>query len=237
MIQELTPTEKQQVVNDLIGDWMDELNMFLLAKEGEVVYWSSVTGDVADLKWHRWTIAEVSRIAKVVVVPPQYMDYCTSNSIYSAAQERGRAYIEGIRSRKRLTSMYFNYLEHEGELYNPYFHTIKTAVEWFKSQRCNPTWVTLKTPIKAAWVALGMEEISDTEMNQYITEVAKDCRYKVCKDKTRYTYNGGKYTCLKLPNLVGVTHELSVEIAEQVTQLIVEKHNGRNRISKSKSIP
>lgn len=230
-MEDLSAIEKSQLVSDLVGEWLDENNMFLLAKEGEVVYWNSITGEAADLKWHRLSVIEASRIAKVMVVPPQYMTYCTSDSIYTAAQERGRAYMEGVKSRKKLTPMYFNYLEHEGELYNPYFHTSLTAIQWFAEHKVNVEWSFLKSLIREAWNQIDMDDITDIEFNQYIREAARDCRYQ-CKEGTkRYMFNGKRYTCIRFPRTVGIVESIDADERSELISLIVEKHNGRNKLS------
>lgn len=233
-MEDLSVIEKTQIVNDLVGAWLDEYNMFLLAKEGELVYWTSITGEAADLKWHKLSVIEASRVAKVMVVPPQYMTYCTSDSIYTAAQERGRAYMEGVRSRKPVTSLYFNFLEHEGELYNPYFHTTLTAVKWFADQQVNVEWQLLKSIIRSAWENLSMDVLTDVEFNNYIREAARECNYDCKEFATRYWWEGKQRTCLKLPNIKGLVYELDTEEQDNIIRLIEEKHNGRNKLNGSK---
>ncbi len=234
---ELTPLEKQQQVSDLIGDWMDENNMYLLAREGELVYWSSITGDKADYKWHRLTVPEAARIAKVMLVPPQSMPHCTSDSVYTAAQERGRAYMEGIRSHKKVLPMYFNYTEHEKEVKPLYYELYHNCIAWFYDRKLSPEWQMLKQIVNEVATNLELDVISETKANIYIREAAKDLGYKVCMGKERYYWRSPddekfrKWACLRYPRKVGV-HVLDTETRNEIVTLIMEKHNERSRNSK-----
>ena len=227
-MEELTPLEKQYEVNDLIGEWLESTNLYLLAKEGELVYWTSITGLPEDYKWHKMTVIEASRIAKVMLVPPQYMMYCTSDAVYTAAQERGRAYMEGVRSSKKVLPTYFNFTEHEKSVLCPNYTLVHSTLVEFWVKGWSPEWKDIKGVLLNLYLELELEQLSDTAINRHIRTAATDLGYKICHGKSRYYWRpvGGiykKYTCLRYPNTVGVSDISDLNLYE-VERTILEKH-------------
>lgn len=227
-MEELTPLEKQYEVNDLIGEWLESTNLYLLAKEGELVYWTSITGLPEDYKWHKMTVIEASRIAKVMLVPPQYMMYCTSDAVYTAAQERGRAYMEGVRSSKQVLPMYFNFTEHEKSVRCPNYSLVHFTLVGFWMKGWSPEWTDIKHVLQSMYTDLSLETISDTAMNRHIKTAATDLGYKICHGKSRYWWkpDGGeykKYSCLRYPNRIGVT-KLKESDLYNIAHIALEKY-------------
>jgi len=86
-----------------------------LAKEGQVVYFASLTGRVSDFTWHKMTPTEVLRVVKATRLSASQAAEIKSEHLIAAFQELGRVYEFGVKTRHKVSPEIFNYLEHSDE--------------------------------------------------------------------------------------------------------------------------
>lgn len=233
-MEELSPREKQQQVNDLIGEWMDKNNIYFLAKEGELVYWDSITGLPQDFCWQTMTVPEASRYAKVMFIPPALMSYCTNDAVYTAAQECGRAYLQGVRSKKPVKEMYFNFVEHESVIKCPYYEVVYDLINALFEKKFSPEWQLMKSILGSVFHALDMEPKSERIQNDLMRSAAREVGYRVSHGKTAYSYKHPEYgikkwACLRYPNTSGIIVDLPYGMAQELTSYVVGLANKRNK--------
>lgn len=211
MAEDKTIYEKQQYVSDIIGQWLEDFDINLLAKEGELVYWESITGEPEDYSWHKMTVAEASRVVKVMLVPPQYMQYCTVDAIYTACQEQGRAFIQGVESHKKVSYQYFNYLEHQRVKPNRFYEVVYNTVKHCWDEYKTVEWMCLRGWIEKIAQSLDIPIPDTRSFNKYIKQAGKECGYTICHDKTRYTWDNKKWSCLRVPDKIGVDFNYGID--------------------------
>jgi len=101
--------EDQEIVLDIIKNWYNELDAAFLAKEGLIVHWSSLNGDVRNKGWVKLKLREAASIVRATRVPVGVMKYCTEDMFRAGAQEEGRTYIQGCTVVGDAADGYFNY--------------------------------------------------------------------------------------------------------------------------------
>ena len=213
-----TAQDRQFQVIDIVGDWLDQHDAHFLAKEGEIVWWASCTGEEEDYEWHKMSASELSRVIKVTRVPASLMPSCTTDCVYAAAQERGRAYMCGVRTTKQALPEYFNFSKHEKVVRSKHYVIAHKAVQWFRDERINPEWQMLKRYLRVLWSNAKLGELTQQEENRMIEEIARDMCLTVHRGKTRHNLgNGKKVDCIRnrmLSKTVPVTLELDEKQVE-----------------------
>lgn len=92
---------------DVCRNYIEEKKCSYLAKEDQVVYYSSDTGRVSDAKWHKMTLSQTHRI-----IQSMYTSYSFgADKLLQAFQELGEVYERGVKSRHKVRSGLFNYHE------------------------------------------------------------------------------------------------------------------------------
>jgi hypothetical protein len=83
-----------------------------LAKEGQVVYFASITGRKSDYAWHKSTPTECMRILKSMHMNFTEAGLLREGHLIAAFQELGLVYEYGVSSQHKVKEGIFNYLEH-----------------------------------------------------------------------------------------------------------------------------
>ena len=94
---------------DLCSQWIEERGAAYLAKEDEVVYYTSHTGRKSDFLWFKLTLAEAVRTIQATRLTVD--SNLTKPTLLTAFQEVERVFEFGAKSRHKMDSRIFNYLE------------------------------------------------------------------------------------------------------------------------------
>ncbi len=96
---------------DVCRKYIEAKNCSYLAKEDQVVYYSSDTGRLKDFKWHKMTLAQTHRIIQSMYSSKPF----NINYLLQAFQELGKVYERGITSIDKTEEGLFNYYENSDQ--------------------------------------------------------------------------------------------------------------------------
>jgi hypothetical protein len=100
---------------DVCVEFIETKNAHYLAKEGQVVYFASLTGRNSDFTWHKMTPTEVLRVIKATRLNAEQSALIKIEHLVAAFQELGRVYEFGVKTRHKVAPEIFNYSEHSNE--------------------------------------------------------------------------------------------------------------------------
>lgn len=218
-----TAHDRTMFVMDTVGEWANEHNAAFLAKENEVVWWYSITGEDEDYEWHKCSPVELARLIKVTRLSHDYMAAISSDVIIAAFQEHGRAFMAGVRSPKKVLPEYFNYLEHEVVLTSEYNITLK-VVHWFQQARINPEWMMVKELIKELILDAGHDPAGDIAVNKWMKQACAECKLTAYHGNTRYRQGDRRYPCI-YNKMLRPRRPITTEISEEMIESIKESLN------------
>ncbi len=96
---------------DVCRKYIEAKNCSYLAKEDQVVYYSSDTGRPKDFKWHKMTLAQTHRIIQSMYSSKPF----SINYLLQAFQELGKVYERGVTSIDKTEEGLFNYYENSDQ--------------------------------------------------------------------------------------------------------------------------
>lgn len=92
-----------------IKEWLKEKDAAYLAKENRIVYWMGYNPESKSGDWTQLTLRETARVIKATRAGFSAMKFVNPDLIMLAAQEEDRAYSQGISSRSKAPSEFFNF--------------------------------------------------------------------------------------------------------------------------------
>jgi hypothetical protein len=107
------PSNKNKIVDACI-DFIDTKDCNYLAKEGQIVFYSSDTGRKSDFNWRHYSVAECLRHIKAIHLDFDLAKELQEGHLIAAFQEMGRVYEYGMKSRHDVREGLFNYLAQSG---------------------------------------------------------------------------------------------------------------------------
>ena len=99
---------------DIVIAWLTKKDASYLSKEGQVVYYASVTGRKSDYRWYKLSLPETVRIISASELSADSTLPLKPEHVLTACQELERVYEMGINSRYPVDRTIFNYLERAG---------------------------------------------------------------------------------------------------------------------------
>lgn len=121
--------ESKNVLIDTCCTWMEERTAAFLAKENVVTYFDSPTGRKSDYSWIHLSALEAIRIISSTRMSPWEGAKLKPYHLITAAQEMGRVYEYGIKTRHPTKSSVFNYtLEASEDLVDSIMSSIVTEL-------------------------------------------------------------------------------------------------------------
>lgn len=100
---------KDDALIDLAKGWIEERDGAYLAKENQIVYYTSHSGRKSDFVWVSLTVPEVIRIITATLLNPADSGALQHKHVLAAAQESDRVFEFGIRSQHESKKTVFNY--------------------------------------------------------------------------------------------------------------------------------
>jgi hypothetical protein len=97
---------------DICVDYIINKDCHYIAKEGQIVYYMSITGRKTDYMWHKMTILEILRVIKAMKLSMDQAGKLKEGHLIAAFQELGRVYEFGVKSRHVTKTGIFNYSQH-----------------------------------------------------------------------------------------------------------------------------
>lgn len=225
-------SQDEEIVLEILKDWLEENDAAFLAKDDIVVYWGNPTGDIQKQDWVKLKVVEAVNIVKATKVPVGLMKYCSADMLKAACQEEGRTYICGVEVHGHVNPEYFNYnkytapkaesLEHRvavfilAELQGIDQNILWSQVAYIFEQ----TLKYIKRPVPNAlqrnkFIRYG---VSKTNFVERRAAGGKNNRYTVRKK------GGGhiQYTCIKLDHRSGI-YDLSKQEMRELIKRAVAK--------------
>ena len=106
-------SEQKLIVLEMVKNWLEEEDYYVLAAEQVVVRWGSLDGDIANLAWCKTPLKEVVNVLKGTVIPMALMPRLDINVLMGAAQETERMYERGVTVYGECLPQYLNYASKE----------------------------------------------------------------------------------------------------------------------------
>lgn len=100
---------------DVCIEYVEAKDCHYLAKEGQIVYFASITGRKSDYTWHKLSPTEVMRIIKATKLGADTAPQLKQEHLVAAFQELDRVYEFAVKTRHKVDSGIFNYSEHSNE--------------------------------------------------------------------------------------------------------------------------
>lgn len=98
-------------VIDTCKKYIENKGCSYLAKEDQVVYYSSDTGRISDFKWHKMTLTQTHRIIQSIYSSEAF----SITYLLRAFQELDRVYERGVSSNHQVSEGLFNYYENSDQ--------------------------------------------------------------------------------------------------------------------------
>lgn len=212
----------QELVLDIMKQWLQEQDASFLAKEEQIVHWGPLEGNQMRMGWVKYKLREALNIIRTLRVPVGIMKYCTEDLLRAAAQEEGRAYICGVETYSNHTSPdYFNFHKYGKATCITKHHEIAVGlIQQVRMYDENIKWLDLVYLYEQSCKYCGMPVPVATKRNGFlryaITQtdfIERNLRGKVDK-RYQIRYPDGKeirLTCIKLDHKSGYKKEWSKE--------------------------
>lgn len=97
---------------DICSRYIEDKDCSYLAKEGQIVYYASITGRKADYIWHKLSIVEMLRMVRAMRLNTEQAKALREHHLIAAFQELDRVFEFGVKSRHSTAKGVFNYSEH-----------------------------------------------------------------------------------------------------------------------------
>lgn len=206
-------SEDQEIVLEIIKDWLEENDASYLAKEDLIVHWGNPNGDIQKQDWIKYKSTELLNIIRSTKIPVGIMKHCTVDMLRAACQEEGRTFICGVDVGGEVRPEYFNYRRFKGAVTETVEHHIAIyLLAELQAVNENVLWSDLSFIFEQALKYCKVSIPSAPNRNKFL-------RYGI--EKTDFTerratkhFNGryttrieGKliqYTCIKLDHRSGV---------------------------------
>ena len=209
-------TEDQEVVLDIIKEWLREQDAAFLAKEEQVVFWGPLDGNIRKQGWNKLKLREAASIIRSTKVPVGIMKHCTEDMIRAAAQEESRTYVSGCNVHGMVSKQYFNFYTTNQAVFETMEHRCSVAlITELEQLGENILWRDLSHMYTQALKYLGRPVPHAIAVNNLLRFGLKDSRF-IEKRNTK-TYNGryvyredGKLKqaiCIKLPEKSGLKQD------------------------------
>lgn len=210
---------KKDALIDMAAVWINKRGAAYLAKENTIVYYTSHTGRSSDFVWCSLTLPEVIRIITATQMGPDDAGKLRQEHIMAACQEWGRVFEFGVKTRHKVKSGIFNYLDQADqdmgddivslvseELYaRGYFAMLRANVSDVIFSVCN----------------LLNHTLSLREVNELIHKHFPLLGYEVRTGPSRPQVNNRKQSAIMLPgtfarNVLVLTEDVVKEVSVKV---------------------
>lgn len=211
--------DDKEIALQVVKMWLKEQDAVYLAKENRIVYWLAYNPESKSGEWVKLKLTETVRIIKATRAGFTAMRFINPELIMMAAQEEGRAYKQGVRSRSTVPDEYFN-LEKAG-----HFNSFETL-----------TLCTLQTLVGRGWntESLALGKLMDyvfylkgfaTPNRNYrwrlIRAVADEAGMLVRDRKDRLTvYKVGRFVCVQID---GIDDSIKLDFTQEELDSLAEE--------------
>lgn len=219
-------TADQEVVLQIIKEWLRAKDAAFLAREEQVVFWGPIDGNLRKQGWNKLKLKEATSIIRSTQVPVGIMKHCTEDMLRAAAQEEGRTYVCGVTVLSGAVSPeYFNFaaqarsvcevLEHRAAIF---------LIAELEALNQNVMWRDLTCMYEKLLTQLGLEIPNSHQRNGFLRYGLQESAF--VEKRNSKTFNNryviredGKLRqliCIKLPHKSGIKDNWTAEEMQAV---------------------
>jgi len=210
-------TNDQEVVVELIKDWMEKHDSALLAKENQIVFWENEA-------WVIWTMKEAVNIFKATLIPFGLMRVCDDNAVRVAALELSRSYIAGVNSKTVIQPQYFNFHRSAVALGTDHSNykeeLVRRVIDMFGECGVNVKLTDVGRLLDYAMNYIEQPALSSQERNELIRKLIVGTQFKERNYKSRYLWEGRMHAVLRFGKASGLFNLNTISIEEAAVRIL-----------------
>lgn len=197
-----------------VKQWMQEKDAAYLAKENRIVYWLGFNPESKTGEWSQLTLREACRVIKATRAGFSAMKYVNPDLLMLAAQEEDRAYTQGISSRSKAPSEFFNF--NKSANFNSFEMLTLCLIQALVGRGWNVEAVAFGKLLCDVFKAKGYAKPNRTLRWKLIRAVVEEAGMIVRDRENRLTvYGSGRYVALQIE---GIKDSIKLEFSEQEVQ-------------------
>lgn len=210
-------SDDQEIVLELLKDWLREKDAAFLAREELVVFWGPIDGNLRKQGWNKLKLKEAVSVVRSTKVPVGIMKHCTEDLMRAAAQEEARTYIAGVTVVGGAVSPeYFNYHSNKRSVCETIEHRIAVhLISELEALDQNIMWHHVAYLYEQALRYMGLTIPNSMQRNGFIRYGLNESPFIEKRNTKRYN---GRYVirengkirqliCIKLPHKSGIKDE------------------------------
>lgn len=203
--------QDKELALETVKMWFREQDAAYLAKEDIVVHWNPFNTETKRGEWTKIRVRELCRIIKATRAGFAAMRFVKPEVILLAAQEEGRAYRQGVKSRSTVPPEYFNF-ERAGHLNNFELLTL-CVLQTLVGRGMNMEAHCLGTLMDCVFKTKGYVVPSRTFRWKLIRAVADEAGIKVRDRLDRITiYGVGRFVAVQIE---GINDTIKLHLSEE----------------------
>lgn len=202
-------TEDQEIVLDIIKEWLREYDANFIAREEQIVFWGPIDGNIRKQGWNKLKLKEAVSVVRSTKVPVGLMKHCTEDAVRAAAQEEGRAFIAGVTVIGEVAPEYFNFHTNKRSVCETVEHKIaQYIIAELEALDENVMWRDLAYIYEQALKYCGLQVPTSHARNGFLRYALQNSTF--VEKRNNKSYNGryvyrenGKLIqaiCIKLPH-------------------------------------
>ncbi|AHJ10547.1 hypothetical protein Spp001_39 [Shewanella phage Spp001] len=226
-------TEDQELVLDIMKEWLREQDAAFLALEEQVVFWAPIDGNVRKYGWIKLKLKEAVSIVRATKVPVGLMKHCTDDMMRAAAQEEDRTYVRGVTIVGGVVSPeYFNFHTNKRSVCERDEHIFAVLlVSELEQLQCNIMWKDLSYLYEQGLKYLGLPIPNVQQRNGFLRYGLNESPFIEKRNNKRYN---GRYVirengklrqliCIKLPDVSGIKEDWTRDEMRRVILAAVKR--------------
>lgn len=210
-------TDDQEIVLEIIKQWLRNQDAAFLAREELVVFWGPIDGNLRKQGWNKLKLNEAVSVVRTTKVPVGVMKHCTADLMRAAAQEEGRAYIAGVTVVGGAVSPeYFNFHSNKRSVCETIEHRVAIhLICELEALDQNVMWHQVAYLYEQCLKYMKLEVPNCMQRNNFIRYGLQESAFIEKRNSKRYNgryviREGGKLRqliCIKLPHKSGIKED------------------------------
>lgn len=219
----MSMSDDREIALETVKMWMKEKDAAYLAKENRIFYWIGYHPETKNGEWASLTLKEAVRVIRATRAGFGAMKLINSELVMLAAQEEDRAFTQGISSRSKAPSEYFNF--NKSASFNNYELLVLCLIQACVGRGWNMEAVLFGDLVKHLFAIKGYAEPNRTLRWKLIRAVADEAGIMIRDRKDRLTvYGVGRFVALQIHGLNdSIRTELSQEEIDSLTSEVILK--------------
>lgn len=210
---------KEDQLIDIVKSWIEDRDGAYLAKENQIVYYTSHSGRKSDFIWVSLSVPEVIRIITATLLNPADSGALQHKHVLAAAQESDRVFEFGIRSQHETNRNVFNFTRQAHQdmgdlmMQTLAFEMEASGYRAFLYMEAKSIFFTIEEELKTR----TPDRVVTSLMHKHFTAVG----YQVRVEQHRPAHKGKKKPAIMMPGtrprqIVELTDEMRGTVARKV---------------------